>query len=175
MGSMLLAAAFDFSAALDFVGNASTIKVGRLPAMGYDTWNAYACDYNASVVLTQAKAMNESGLVAAGYNILILDDCYALKQRNATGYMVPDPAMFPEGMPAFSKQVNALGIHLAAYGDSGYETCAGHPGSYGREEMDLLTWQEWGMSYLKYDNCCKYCHSVQVLKADYFQTYLPTT
>lgn len=112
--------------------------VGKLPALGYDTFNFFSCDYNSTSVLAQAEAMNKSGLVAAGYNILILDDCYALKERNAQGQMVADPSKFPDGMPAFSKQVNALGIKLAAYGDNGYETCGGYPGSYGYEEIDLL-------------------------------------
>lgn len=131
MSSFLLSAAL--------VGSALALNngVGRLPALGYDTFNAFGCDYDATSVLGQARAMNQSGLVAAGYNILILDDCYALKQRNATGHMVADPAKFPNGMAAFSKQVNQLGIHLAAYGDNGYETCAGYPGSYGYEELDL--------------------------------------
>lgn len=129
--------------------------VGRLPALGYDTFNAFGCAYNASSVLAQAKVMQQSGLVAAGYKILILDDCYALKERNSTGHMVADPAKFPNGMPHFSQEVNKLGISLAAYGDNGYETCAGYPGSYGRELLDLETWHSWGMTYLKYDNCCK--------------------
>ena len=98
--------------------------------------------------------MQKHGLVDAGYKILILDDCYALKQRNASGYMVADPDKFPNGLPAFSTQINKLGMSLAAYGDNGYETCAGYPGSYGRELQDLQTWSSWGMSYLKYDNCC---------------------
>ncbi|KAK3647404.1 hypothetical protein LTR22_013835 [Elasticomyces elasticus] len=127
--------------------------VGKLPALGYDTFNAFGCDYNASSVAAQAKVMQKHGLVDLGYNILILDDCYALKERNETGHMVADPTKFPNGLPAFSAQINKLGIKLAAYGDNGYQTCAGHPGSYGRELQDLQTWSSWGMSYLKYDNC----------------------
>lgn len=129
--------------------------VGKLPALGYDTFNAFGCDYNASSVAAQAEVMQKNGLIDAGYKVLILDDCYALKQRNASGHMVADPAKVPQGMPAFSKQINKLGMSLAAYGDNGYETCAGYPGSYGHELQDLETWHSWGMSYLKYDNCCQ--------------------
>lgn len=130
--------------------------VGRLPAMGYNSFNAFQCNYNASLLQAQAKVLHERGLVAAGYNILTLDDCYALKERNATGHMVDDPAKFPEGIAAFSQSVHPYGMRLAAYGDNGYKTCAGHPGSYGRELQDLETWYSWGMTYLKYDNCCEY-------------------
>lgn len=80
--------------------------------------------------------------------------------------MVADPAKFPDGILAFSRQVISFGIQLAAYGDNGYETCAGYPGSYGHEEMDLLTWQPWGMSYLKYDNCFKFCYCYHIVKSD---------
>lgn len=132
MARPLLTAAGLFSAAV-----ALNNGVGRLPALGFDTFNAFGCDYNASSVLAQAKAMQAHGLVNAGYNIIILDDCYALKERNATGHMVPDPKKFPDGIKAFSDEVNAMGIQLAAYGDSGYQTCAGYPGSYGREMQDL--------------------------------------
>lgn len=52
--------------------------VGKLPKMGYDTFNAFACNYNQSTVVAQAEAMVKTGLVKAGYNSIILDDCYTL-------------------------------------------------------------------------------------------------
>ncbi|RMY91896.1 hypothetical protein D0861_02785 [Hortaea werneckii] len=97
--------------------------------------------------------MQEIGLVEAGYNILILDDCYALKERNATGHMVADLGKFLHGIEALSSHVNHHGVQLAAHGDNVYQTCAVYPGSYGRELQDLQTWHSWGMSYLKYDDC----------------------
>lgn len=130
--------------------------VGRLPAMGYNTFNAFASNYTAARVADQAKIMQEKGLVDAGYNIMLLDDYYALKERNASGYMVEDPAKFPDGIRSLSDQVNLLGMRLAAYGDNGYLTCGGYPGSYGHELQDLETWYSWGMTYLKYDNCCRW-------------------
>ena len=129
--------------------------VAKVPAMGYDTYNAFAGDYDAELCLAQAKVMQDSGLVAAGYKTFILDDFYAEKERNETGYMVANATMFPDGIPAFSKQMNALGVQLAAYGDRGYDTCGGYPGSYGHELQDLHTWYSWGMTYLKLDNCSK--------------------
>ena len=130
--------------------------VGRLPAMGYNSWNAFQCNYDASILEAQAKVLHERGLVDAGYKVFNFDDCYALKERNATGHMVEDPAKFPDGIAALSKRVRSYGMRLAAYGDNGYNTCGGYPGSYGREMQDLETWYSWGMTYLKYDNCCKY-------------------
>ncbi len=33
------------------------------------------------------------------------------------------------------------------------KTCGGRPGSLGYEEIDAKTYAEWGVDYLKYDNC----------------------
>jgi hypothetical protein len=129
--------------------------VGRLPAMGYNSWNSFQCNYNASLLEAQAKILYDRGLVDAGYSIFNFDDCYALKERNATGYMVANLTKFPEGINALSKRVHTYGMRLAAYGDNGYNTCGGYPGSYGHEMQDLETWYSWGMTYLKYDNCCE--------------------
>jgi alpha-galactosidase len=56
-------------------------------------------------------------------------------------------------MKNFTSELNALGFQAGIYGDAGYQTCAGFPGSYGHEEQDLETWSTWGFTYLKYDNC----------------------
>lgn len=130
--------------------------VGRLPAMGYNTFNAFAGDYTAASVEKQAEIMQERGLVDAGYRLMLLDDYYALKERNSTGHMVQDLEKFPDGIRSLSDYLEPLGMKLAAYGDNGYATCGGHPGSYGHELQDLATWHSWGMDYLKYDNCCRY-------------------
>lgn len=133
--------------------NALNNGVGRLPKMGYDTFNAFGCDYDQDIVTQQAEAMVNLGLVAAGYNSIILDDCYALKNRSTNGSLVADPEKWPNGMKNFTLTLKSMNITASAYADNGYNTCAGYPGSYGYEVQDLLTFQEWGFDYLKYDNC----------------------
>jgi alpha-galactosidase len=67
---------------------------------------------------------------------------------------VADPIKFPDGMPNWTKSINAYGISGSAYSSNGYKTCAGYPGAYGYELQDLETWRSWGWSELvKYDNC----------------------
>lgn len=39
------------------------------------------------------------------------------------------------------------------YADAGNMTCQFHPGSRGHEEVDAQSFAEWGIDYLKYDNC----------------------
>jgi Alpha galactosidase A len=45
------------------------------------------------------------------------------------------------------------GLKLGIYGDAGYLTCAGFPGSRGFESRDAASYAKWGVDYLKYDNC----------------------
>lgn len=45
------------------------------------------------------------------------------------------------------------GLKLGIYGDAGYLTCAGFPGSRGYESRDAASYAEWGVDFLKYDNC----------------------
>ncbi|RDL40054.1 Alpha-galactosidase [Venustampulla echinocandica] len=127
--------------------------IGKLPKLGYNTWNVYQCDYNATVLLAQAQAIVDGGLLKAGYDTFMLDDCYSLRKRGDGGSIVADPEKFPDGMKSFTKSLKALGFNAGIYSDAGYETCAGFPGSYGHEVQDLETFSDWGFSYLKYDNC----------------------
>jgi len=38
-----------------------------------NTWNAYACNINETVVVENARLMNESGLLKAGYDYFVID------------------------------------------------------------------------------------------------------
>jgi len=42
---------------------------------------------------------------------------------------------------------------MGAFSAAGHKTCAGRPGSLGYESIDAKTYAEWGIDYLKYDNC----------------------
>lgn len=61
---------WSFVTILFLLSSASALNtgVGKLPVMGYDTWNAFGCDYNGPIATEQARIMNESGLVGLGYN-----------------------------------------------------------------------------------------------------------
>jgi len=133
--------------------NALDNGMARLPVMGYNTWNFYQCDINEKVVITTANLMKSLGLLDAGYNYVNIDDCYALKKRNAKGLIVEDPAKFPSGMTNLTSYVHSLGFKAGIYSDSGWQTCGGYPGSYDNELLDAQTFHKWGFDYLKYDNC----------------------
>lgn len=126
--------------------------VARLPVLGYNTWNAYQCNIDADLMLTTAKLMKSLGLQAVGYNYVNIDDCYSEKNRSASGDIVGDKIRFPD-MKGLNDQIHALGFKTGIYSDSGWQTCAGYPGSFQNELRDATTFQDWGFDYLKYDNC----------------------
>lgn len=126
--------------------------VGKLPVMGYNAWNAFACNVNETIIIQTAQYMKDYGLLDVGYNHVNLDDCWAMKNRSATGEVMSDTTRFPS-MNNFTDQLHALGFYAGIYSDSGWFTCAGYPGSFMHEEQDAMTFQSWGFDFLKYDNC----------------------
>ena len=56
----------------------------------------------------------DDGMLAAGYEWILLDDCWGARD-NATGRIMGDPQRFPEGMPAFVEKVHVLGFKFGLY------------------------------------------------------------
>lgn len=67
--------------------------------------------------------------------------------------MQPDLAKFPDGIKGTADKIHELGLKIGIYSDAGTETCAGYPGSLEYETIDAEAFAEWGVDYLKYDNC----------------------
>ena len=125
----------------------------RKPPMGWNTWNTFGPNINEQLILESAKAMVDTGLKDAGYEYIVIDDMWSLKERDANGRLQPDPVKFPHGMKYISDYVHSLGLKFGMYSCGGYLTCGGYPGSYGHEWTDAQSFAEWGVDYLKYDYC----------------------
>jgi hypothetical protein len=52
-------------------------------------FNAFGCNYDQEKLLLQAEAMVQYGLVEAGYNSIIFDDCFTAKERSEDGRLLP--------------------------------------------------------------------------------------
>lgn len=127
--------------------------LGATPAMGWNSWNSLRCELlSHAAVVRAADRLLSSGLAEAGYDTVVVDDCW-MASRDATGRIVPDAAKFPDGIKAVADAVHARGLKFGIYSDSGDKTCEGYPGSSGFEEMDAKTYAEWGVDFLKYDFC----------------------
>ncbi|KUJ16512.1 alpha-galactosidase 1 [Mollisia scopiformis] len=129
--------------------------VGKLPALGWNSWNAFACDINETKLLTAANQIVSLGLKDSGYEYVNIDDCWAVKsgRDNKTGQIIPDPIKFPSGIDGLAKSIHSLGLKIGIYGSAGTETCAGYPAQLGHEYLDAATFAAWGIDYFKYDNC----------------------
>ena len=123
------------------------------PPMGWNSWNTFGKDINDSLIRQIADTMVEKGYLEAGYEYLIIDDCWSLKERDASGSLVPDPEKFPHGMKAVADYVHSKGLKFGMYSCAGILTCAGYPSSYDHEFQDAALFAEWGIDYLKYDYC----------------------
>jgi alpha-galactosidase len=151
----VLVAALSISLSLLACAPASALDNGqaRTPPMGWNSWNTFHCAVSAPLVEATADAMVDSGMEAAGYKYVNIDDCWLLKQRGAHGELVADPVKFPQGIKAVADYVHRKGLKLGIYESAGTATCADYPGSLGHEKQDAAQFARWGVDYLKYDNC----------------------
>ena len=127
--------------------------LGRLPVMGWNTWNAYRCEINAEIVMQNAERMANMGLKELGYTYINLDDCWSADERDAHGRLFADPLRFPQGISHMSTQLHDMGYKFGIYSSAGIKTCEGYPASLGYEQTDAQTFAAWGVDLLKYDNC----------------------
>ncbi|TRX58473.1 glycoside hydrolase family 27 protein [Fulvivirga sp. M361] len=133
------------------------------PPMGWNSWNYFKCDFNEQLIREVADAMVSSGMKEAGYEYIIIDDCWQVG-RDKEGYIIPDPEKFPSGIKALADYIHAKGLKFGLYSDAGTKTCKGLPGSRGYEYQDARTYASWGVDFLKYDWCH---HGTQDAQASY--------
>jgi alpha-galactosidase len=122
------------------------------PPMGWNSWNKFACNVSEELIRRTAEAMVSSGMKAAGYQYVVIDDCWQVG-RDQQGSIQADPQRFPSGMKALADYVHSKGLKLGVYSDAGRKTCEGRVGSQGHEFQDAAQYAAWGVDYLKYDWC----------------------
>ena len=123
------------------------------PPMGWNSWNTFATNIDEKLVKETADIMVSSGMAAAGYEYIILDDGWMTRERDADGNLVPDPKKFPNGMKALVDYVHSKGLKFGLYNCAGTKTCAGYPGTRGYEYQDARFYASLGIDYLKFDWC----------------------
>ena len=128
------------------------MDLAKTPPMGWNSWNKFACDVSEQLILEMADALVATGMRDAGYQYLVIDDCWQVS-RDDRGGIVADPKRFPSGMKVLADSVHAKGLKFGLYSDAGSKTCQGRPGSNGYEVEDARQYAAWGVDYLKYDWC----------------------
>ena len=61
------------------------------PPMGWNSWNKFAGNINEQLIRQTADAMATNGMLAAGYNYVVVDDCWEAMDRDKMGNIVADP------------------------------------------------------------------------------------
>ena len=97
------------------------------PPMGWNSWNTFGEHINETMIKETADSMVENGLLECGYEYLVIDDCWSLRERDKNGRLVADPEKFPHGMKAVAEYVHQKGLKFGMYSCAGNLTCAGYP------------------------------------------------
>jgi hypothetical protein len=133
------------------------------PPMGWDPWNSFAAQIDASVIKQQADAMVASGMSAAGYQYVNIDEGWWQGTRDGVGNIVVNTTDWPGGMSAIADYIHGKGLKAGIYTDAGRDGCGfyfptGRPaapgsGSEGHYDQDFLQFSRWGFDYVKVDWC----------------------
>ena len=130
--------------------------LAQRPPMGWNTWNTFGPNINEQLIRESTDAFVDIGLKDAGYEYIVIDDCWSEYNRDpVTDRIVPHHEKFPNGMKPVADYVHSKGLKFGMYSCDGIRTCADYPGSFDHEFLDAQTFAEFGIDFLKYDNCYK--------------------
>ncbi|AYD46356.1 glycoside hydrolase family 27 protein [Arachidicoccus soli] len=132
------------------------------PMMGWASWNNFRIHINEDIIKSQANAMISTGLKAAGYAYINIDDGF-FGGRDKDGNLLFNKKRFPHGMKSLAAYIHAKGLHAGIYSDAGINTCASYwdkdtigsgMGLYGHDQEDLnLFLKDWKYDFIKIDWC----------------------
>jgi hypothetical protein len=133
------------------------------PPMGWASWNTFAAKIDYNVIKAQADALVSSGLAAAGYQYVNIDEGWWQGTRDSAGNITVDQSEWPGGMKAIADYIHSKGLKAGIYTDAGRDGCGyyyptGRPpapgsGSEGHYDQDFLQFSQWGFDFVKVDWC----------------------
>ncbi|MBP1639536.1 MAG: Alpha-galactosidase [Bacteroidetes bacterium] len=134
----------------------------KTPLMGWASWNQFGAKIDEALIKREADAMVSSGLAAAGFRYLNIDDGF-FNLRYPDGTLRIDSIKFPHGMKSLVDYIHSRGLKAGFYTEAGENTCgsmySGQPGGvgaglYGHDQQDIdLFFKTWGFDFLKVDYC----------------------
>ena len=136
--------------------------IAATPPMGWNSWNAFACDIDETRIKAAADALVSSGMKDVGYQYVNVDDCW-MNGRDSSGTIRWDTTRFPSGIAGLASYVHDKGLKFGIYSAPNTGTCEGlygqpskssvFVGSLGHESQDAKSYASWGVDLLKYDDC----------------------
>jgi alpha-galactosidase len=125
--------------------------------MGFNPYNCFGGDYGSydeHLIKQIADAIVSTGLREVGYEYVNLDAGWGTKQRDPkTGRLVPNDHFPGIADGSLAKYLKGKSLRFGIYGDEGTNDCGGSAGNLGHEELDAQTFADWGVEFLKSDNC----------------------
>jgi len=154
-------------------------NVALTPPMGWNSWNIYASKVTQELVLANAKAMANSGLIEHGWSYMNIDDVWQGKRGGKYRGIMPKDSTFPD-MQGLVDEIHKLGLKAGIYSTPWVESYGHHIGGsamnpegtfertkenisrnkkllpyaigdYHFWDKDVKQWADWGFDYLKYD------------------------
>lgn len=128
-------------------------KTPRLPAMGWNSWNAFGSGNTEELTKAMVFKIKELELDKLGYKYIVLDDgCY--HPERIDGHLKADEVKFPSGFKAMADFVHGHNLKFGMYNDIGTRLCSGaEVGIYRHEKTDCEDYIKWAIDFLKVDNC----------------------
>ena len=155
-------------------GSVPALMAFLRPPMGWGSWNSFSDTVDSNIIVAQAHAMVSTGLRAAGYRVVLMDEGWWLGKRNAKGEIIVDrrqwPALKPGERPGDMRNIvrflHARRIKAGTYTDAGPFGCSytgadigphrPNTGSLGHYRQDMLRFVQQGFDYIKVDWCGAY-------------------
>ena len=135
-------------------GHALDNGLGRTPLLGWSSWNHYGMNVNQTVIRGAIDGLISTGLAAAGFDHVLIDDGWAGSRDVTTHNVIVSPLFgTPSAIKDLADHAHSHGIRLGIYTARGNMTCGHRPGSATFEQLDANQYAEWGVDYLKLDAC----------------------
>lgn len=150
---------------ISLFGYARVLENGlvRTPPMGWMSWGYYMCGADCEqnpdkcldekLILSVADTFYNEGYQEAGFEYIIIDDCWSEHHRDRDGRLVPDRLRFPNGMKYISDYIHSRNLKFGMYTNVADVTCMRYQGSKGHFKVDADTFAQWGVDYIKVDGC----------------------
>jgi hypothetical protein len=91
--------------------------------MGWASWNSFASTIDYGTIKAQADALVSSGMAAAGYKYVNVDEGWWQGARESGGAISVDTAQWPGGMKAIADYIHSKGLKAGIYTDAGKNGC----------------------------------------------------
>lgn len=130
-------------------------ELAPTPPMGWNSWNYFGKEeVNEQIIYEVIDAIVSTGLRDVGYNYVVIDGGWRDTKLDADGRLLAHPEKFPNGIKPLADYAHSKGLKFGLHTVPGTHDCGGDPvGGYGREELHVKQFVEWGVDFIKLDKC----------------------